>query len=54
MGLFSPMPAQPSRDEVDKMKAKGKVPHTQCQGRGKRSVGGNIIDCDGCRATGFV
>jgi hypothetical protein len=54
VGFFSSIPDPPSRDEVDKMKAKGKVPHTQCQGRGKRSVGGNIIDCDGCRGKGFV
>jgi hypothetical protein len=48
------MPSKPSADEVAKMKAKGKHVHSQCEGRGKRSVGGNIIDCEGCGGTGFL
>ena len=54
MGFFSHMPDKPSADEIKKQKEKGKVPHTQCEGRGMRSVGGKVIRCEGCKGTGFI
>ena len=54
MGFLSSMSDKPSADEVKAQKAKGKVLHTQCEGRGKISIGGNVIACSGCKGTGFI